>query len=284
MTSKILLTGATGTIGTELVKQLKHRGVAFSIMTARPGRGIAGATEVLGDFADPATLTRAFAGVDTLFLLFPFAPNAIDLARNAVAAAQAAGVKHIVRSSGIGADSTSPMAIAKMQGEIDDLVVATGIPYTLLRPAAFMQNHLNFNAAQIKAGAVHAPRGAGATSIVDVRDIAEVAAKVLLDPAAHAGQAYELTGPEALTEAQQMAIISRALGRTVKYIDVPEQAAIDAMVGMGMAPKVIEWFMSLNHIIKMGWAAGLSEDVAKLTEHPPRSFEAFVRDHVSAWQ
>ena len=182
MSTPILVTGATGTIGQALVKQLQSRGVNFAVMSSKPRREVSGLTTVQGDMTDVASLRTAFAGVDTMFLLFPFQANAVELARNAVQAAQAAGVKHIVRSSGAGADANSPVAIAQMQGSIDQLIEKSGIPYTLLRPNGFMQNWVNFSAGQIKAGAYAAPNGDGAISVIDVRDIAEVAAIVLTEP------------------------------------------------------------------------------------------------------
>lgn len=285
MTNHILVTGSTGNIGRELVKQLQARGADFAVMTTQPGRAPAGVRAVHGDFTQPASLAAAFAGTDTLFLLFPLVPGILDMARNAVAAAQAAGVRHIVRSSGAGADAGSPASIARVHGQIDDLIAGSGIAYTLLRPTSFMQNAINFSAGSIKgAGAIYAPHGNGAVSVIDVRDIAEAAAAVLAAPAAHAGAAYTLTGGEALTDAQMAADIGRAIGRDVAYVDVPEQAAVDAMTQMGMPPQLIDWLMSLNHVIKQGWAAGLTDDVRRLTGHPPRRFADFAREHADAWR
>lgn len=284
MSQRILVTGATGTIGSALVRALQARGADFAVMTSKPATRTDGVPVVVADFADRASLDRAFASVHTLFLLLPLVPNKRVLARHAVDAAQAAGIKHIVRSSGAGADSQSPVAIARLQGEIDDMVRASGIPFTLLQPNSFMQNHVTFNAAQIRAGAYYAPHGNSATSVVDARDVADAADAVLSNPAAHAGKHYTLTGPEALTDAEQMAEISRALGRTVKYVDVPDAAAVDAMNQYGVAPELIEWLMSLHHVIKQGWAAGVTTDVQALTGQAPRTFAAYAREHVSAWR
>jgi len=274
--SKILVTGASGTIGSALTPRLRELGADFAVMSSRPGHG------VHSDFNDLASLTRAFAGVHTLFLLLPLVPNKLQLADNAVAAAKAAGVQHIVRSSGAGADPASRIAIAQLQGQIDAKIAASGIAHTFLRPAGFMQNWVKYSAAQVKSGVVHAPHGDGAQSLVDARDIADAAAAVLVEPGAHAGKAYVLTGPEALTDAQMVAMISAALGREVRYVDVPEAAARQAMQGM---PEVmIDWFMSLNQIIKSGWAARITDDVQRLTGHAPRGFADFVRENVAAWR
>ncbi|MCZ8235363.1 MAG: SDR family oxidoreductase [Inhella sp.] len=285
MSNRILVTGASGNIGRALVAALGARGADFQVMSSRPGTAPAGLREVQGDFTQLDSLQAAFAGVDTLFLLLPLVPGIEEMARNAVDAAKAAGVKHIVRSSGAGADAHSPASLARVHGEIDDRVMASGIPFTLLRPSSFMQNHLNFYAGSIQAAsAVYAPRGEGAVGLIDVRDIAEVAALVLADPAAHVGAVYTLTGGEALTDAQSVAAISRAVGREIRYVDVPEAAAVEAMTQMGFAPTLIDWLMSLNHVIKQGWAAGLSDDVKRLTGHAPRTFDAFAREHAAAWR
>ncbi|MFM8821497.1 MAG: NAD(P)H-binding protein [Phenylobacterium sp.] len=130
MTNRILVTGGAGNIGAEIVKRLSARHADFAVMTHTSGAAPTGVTERHGDFLDPASLQRAFAGVDTLFLLFPLVPEMPRMAANAVAAAKAAGVRHIVRSSGAGADAASPAAIAKVHGEIDALVRNSGILHT----------------------------------------------------------------------------------------------------------------------------------------------------------
>jgi uncharacterized protein YbjT (DUF2867 family) len=284
MSTPILVTGATGTIGQTLVKQLQARGANFAVMSSKPGREVGGLASVLGDMADAASLRTAFVGVDTLFLLFPYQANAVELARNAVQAAQAAGVKHIVRSSGAGADANSPVAIAQMQGTIDQLIEQSGIPYTLLRPNGFMQNWVNFSAAQIKAGSYAAPNGDGAISVIDVRDIAEVAAIVLTDPAAHAGKVYTLTGGEALSTAQQLAMIAAAAGHPVRYDDISEAQAKAAMLAWGMDAQVVAWTLSLSYVYKQGWGAGISPDVQALTGQAPRRFADFVAENAAAWR
>lgn len=275
----ILVTGASGTIGSALIERLRAQGADFAVMSSRKGA----AGSVFGDFADVDSLKTAFAGVDTLFLLLPLVPNKLQLAANAVAAAKAAGVKHIVRSSGAGADAQSPVSLGRLQGQIDELIIASGMPYTLLRPVGFMQNWVNFHAAQVKAGTFHAPLGDGAQSMVDVRDIAEAAAVVLADPAAHAGRAYTLTGDEALTTAQVVGVLSAVTGREIRYVDLPEAAAEQAMAGMGLPPVIVDWMMSLNRATKQGWTAGITDDVQRLTGKAPRRFADFAAEHRAVW-
>jgi uncharacterized protein YbjT (DUF2867 family) len=279
MTAPLLITGATGTIGSELVKALAARGADFAVMSSKPGPG-----RVHGDFADPASLRLAFAGVNTLFLLFPLNPDSLQLARNAVEAAQAAGVKHIVRSSGAGADANSPVAIAKLQGSIDALIEASGIAYTLLRPNGFMQNWVNFYAGQLKAGSYTAPHGEAGISVVDVRDIADVAATVLLNPSAHIGQVYTLTGGEALSTRRQVATLATAAGRVIDYADITDTEAEAGLRAWGLPDVMVSYFMSLNHVYKQGWAAGVSPDVERLTGHAPRRFADFAKENSAAFE
>ncbi len=284
MANTILITGATGTIGSEVVKALQAKNLEFVAMSSRPGQTVGGKPTVFGDFARPETLRQAFHGIDTLFLLQPLVPEMAEFGIHAVDAAKAAGVRHIVRSSGAGADPDSPFSIAKVHGLVDRHVQESGFSWTLLRPNAFMQNFLTYYLEQIRSGAYTKPNGNGATSLVDVRDIAECAAAVLADPAAHAGHIYTLTGGEALTNAEQMAAISAAIGKEVRYVDVSEAAAIEAMTGMGFPSRVIDWLMSLNAVVKAGYAAGISDDVRLLTGHAPRRFADFVQENAAAWR
>jgi uncharacterized protein YbjT (DUF2867 family) len=283
MSTSILVTGASGTIGTQLLSVLREKGIEVTAMTSRPDHAIPGFRTIYGDFGNSESLREAFRGFDTIFLLQPLTPQMVEFGVNAVAAAKAAGVRHIVRSSGAGADSNSPFSLAQAHGLVDDAVRTSGMEWTVLRPTSFMQNHIHYNASQILNGTFYAPHGTGAISLVDVRDIAECAAIIVANPTEHRGKSYDLTGSEALTDAQQMAILSAGIGRTVQYVDIPAESATEAMTSMGMPAVVIDWLMSLNAVIKAGYAAGISEDVLRLTGHTPRTFEMFVKDHAAAW-
>lgn len=282
-TNQILVTGSTGNVGRELVGRLAEAGADFDVMS-RTDVEIHGARVRRGAFDDADSLTDAFRGVDTLFVLLPLVPEKLVLARNVAAAAQAAGVRHIVRSSGAGADPASPYALLRLQGEIDSTLSRTGIPTTFIRPASFMQNLTGYQASSIRSGALYAGLGDGAQSLIDVRDIADAAATVLRSPAAHAGKAYTLTGPTAYTAVQILAVIAAATGKPVTYVDVPEAAARAAMLGLGMPEIVVEWLLSLNQFIKHGGAAGITGDVRELTGRAARSLEAFADEHAAQWR
>lgn len=282
MAQRILVTGATGNIGTPLVQQLRSAGADFAVMRSQ---GIATGEGVrVASYEDVNALTRAFDGMDTVFLLLPLVENKLQLARNAAEAARRAGVRHIVRSSGAGADPDSPVALARLQGQVDAVLAETGIATTFLRPASFMQNYATFMAAQVKAGTVYAAHGDAAQSVVDTRDIAAAAAAVLLNPAPHAGKAYTLTGGESLTTQAFLDQVGAALGRPVAYQPVSFDEAASAMAGMGMPPWLVTLLDSLNRVIAAGYTAGISPDVAALTGRTPITAARFAADHVAAWR
>ncbi len=284
MSNKILVTGATGTIGSELVKALLASGTAFDIMSSKPDT-VAAVPVRTASFESVEQLTQAFAGIDTLFVLLPLVPHKVQLARNVAQAAQAAGVKHIVRSSGAGADAKAGFSLPRLQGEIDDIFSQSGIPSTFLRNAGFMQNYISFQKQMVKDGMLYAATNDAAQSLIDVRDIAAVAALILRNPQSHAGKAYTLTGGESLTDTQRAKLLSNALGKTVGYTPISVEYSSGVMRNEWHMPApLVDWMDSLNTLVGMGYAAGLSPDAQQLLSHPPISFAQFTHDYAASWQ
>jgi uncharacterized protein YbjT (DUF2867 family) len=285
MANKILVTGASGTIGSALIKELQSTGTEFEVMTSKPNAQVHGQTARQASFEDVAQLTEAFKGIDTLFVLLPLVPHKVQLARNVAAAAQAAGVKHIVRSSGAGADANASFSLPKLQGTIDQIFTDTGIPSTFLRNAGFMQNYITFYQGLVKGGMVYAASADAAQSLVDVRDIAAVAALILRAPEAHAGKAYTLTGGESLTDTQRVAMLSQAVGHAVGFTAISvDQAAHTMKSDWGMPEVMVDWMSSLNQIVSAGYAAGISGDVQNLLGRAPITFRQFALDHAALWR
>lgn len=279
----LLITGATGNIGRALLPLLKDAGATLwaGSTSGQPVDGVPGRAV---DFNDVAALTRAFAGVDTAFIVIPLNPRMVAMAAHVAQAARAAGVKHLVRVSGAGADPASPFTIGRVQGEVDQHLTTSGIPVTLLRPKNFMQNFSNFGADMIKNGTFYSSQGSGRIPFIDVRDIAAVAAQVLQQPAAHAGQAYVLTGPEALTNREALDAIGQAIGRPIALVDIPEAAAVQAMRDIGLPDLVVDVMSSLNQLIAAGHVAETTDTVQRLTGQPPRRFADYARDHALSWR
>lgn len=278
-----LITGATGNVGRALLPLLRAHDATLIAGSTR-GEAIDGVPGRAIDFNDVPSLTRAFAGVDVAFIVIPLNPNMVPMAGNVAQAARAAGVKHLVRVSGAGADPASPYTIGRVQGEADQHLIASGTPITLLRPKNFMQNFSSFLAGMVKGGTFYSSQGQGRIPFIDVRDIAAVAAKVLENPAAHAGQAHVLTGPEALTNREALDLIGQAVGRMIQLVDIPEEAAVKSMREMGMPDLVVDVMSSLNQLIAAGYVAETTDTVQRLTGRPARRFADFVQEHVKAWR
>ncbi|GIX24958.1 MAG: NAD(P)-dependent oxidoreductase [Caldimonas sp.] len=281
----ILVTGATGNIGRALVERLQTTPPSLSVIAASPsGQSVAGAPGRALNLLDPDSAQAAMQGVDRLFLLTPAHPEMEAMTAHAVRAAQAAGVQHIVRISGAGADPESEIAIARLQGRCDRIVIDSGIAYTLLRPKNFMQNFTTFLRDMIRAGTVYSSQGEGRVPFIDARDIAAVAARILREPQAHAGKAYTLTGPQALTHAEALAVIAEHIGRPIQLVPISEEQAVDGMRQAGMPEPLVQAMSSLNRVIAAGWVAEVTDDVPRLLGRPATAWADFVAEHRHVWQ
>lgn len=281
--TSILITGATGNIGSALIPLLKNEPLNLWAGSTQ-GQMIDGVAGCAIDFLSLDNLHRAFDGIDTAFIVIPAHPRMLEMADNIAQAAKSSAVQHLVRVSGAGADHTSNIAIAKAQGQVDRTLVESGIASTFLRPKNFMQNFSGFLAGMIKSGTFYTSQGEGKVPFIDVRDIAEVAAQILKNPAAHAGQAYTLTGSEALSNQEAIHLISQATQRPIELVQVPETAAVQSMRDMGMPDFVVKLMSSLNQIIAAGYVAEVTDTVAQILGKPARRFEDFAQEYASSWQ
>lgn len=287
MTTTILVTGATGTIGSRLVKALTGKAntaVRVAVRDAKQGAALEGGniTPVAFDWTKPETVAAALRGVDKAFLLTPFNDESVGYGKAFVDAAKTAGVKHLVKLSVVGAEQEPGILGGRWHREVEKHIEASGLAYTFLRPGFFADNFIGYYPPDAE-GMIYLPIGDGAVSWIDTRDIADVAAHVLTT-SGHEGQGYVLTGPEALTIAQAAASIGAASGRNVRYVDVPESAAEGAMKGMGLPAWMIQVMMELHGICKAGYASGVSDAVEKLLGRKPRTFAEFTRDYAAAWK
>jgi uncharacterized protein YbjT (DUF2867 family) len=281
----ILITGATGTNGGEVLKRLVQQGVPVRAMVRNPAKADAlrqpNVEIVEGDFDRPETLASALAGVERAFLVTNSTDRAEQQQLAFVRAAGQSGVKHIVKVSQIHADANSPVRFLRYHAAVEAAIKASGMAYTFLRPNLFMQGLLDFVPLIKEQNAFFAPIGDAKVSIVDVRDIADVAAAALTTEG-HAGKTYDLTGPEALTHAQMAAYLSDVIGRPIAFVDIAPDAMRAAVVGMHMpewqADGLIEDYA---HYVR-GEAAAVAPDIQQVTGKPARTFEAFVHDYASA--
>lgn len=285
MNKPILVTGATGTIGREVVRHLSKKNAAVRAGirdTAKARTQFGEAVEVTPfDFEGTGSYSAALKDVEKLFILPPLIPNQVDVITALVEAAKSAGVRHIVKLSAIGADPEARSTLGKWHGQTDEHIRQSGLALTILRPNSFMQNFINYFPP--RDGVIYLPWGEGKASFVDARDIGAVAAEILTDDG-HVGSTYDLTGPEALGIADVARILSTGASREIRYIDVPEAAARDAMLQAHIPEWQVDALLELHAINKKGLWNGVTSDVEKITGHSATTFTQFARDHAASFR
>lgn len=296
----ILVTGATGTVGSEVVKQLtspsslssgsRVRAAVHSKNKADKLRDENKTVEIVNmDYNKPETIVDALNGVDKLFLLTLPTPNMTEITSSLINEAKKNNVKHIVKLSVLDADAEPGIMITRLHRQEERIIEESGMPYTFLRAGAFMQNFINFFGQTIKTqNAIYLPVGDGKVSFVDVRDIAAVATEILLaknngskSKQQHEYKKYDITGNEALSYSQAAEILSNVLGRRISYVNVTEEDARNAMKKMGMEDWLIDALVELYSVIRSGYASQSTTVVEQIIGRKPISLEQFARDYAS---
>ncbi len=285
MSEPILVTGVTGNVGREVAKRLVEAGHAVRGAVREPGRvrepSGGGLTYVPFDFEDPSTWEPAFAGVRRLFLVRPPALSDVKRTLNpALDVAKRVGVEHVVFLSLMGVERNRVVPHAKVEQHLQRI----GLPCTSLRASFFMQNLDTTHRAEIRdRDEIFIPAGKGKTSFIDVRDIAEVAALALTD-ASHRGRAYTLTGSEALDYHEVAALFTRVLGRPIRYAAPSAWAYGWRMHRQGMPLPFILVTEGIYTVVRLGRAAGVTPEVARLLGREPLRLEQYVRDSADCWR
>jgi uncharacterized protein YbjT (DUF2867 family) len=283
----ILITGASGNVGTELARILTARAIPFRAMVRSPeaaqkNEALAGAELVAGDFNDAATIARALTGVDRAFLLTPSSEQAEAQQSDFVDVARREGVRHLVKLSQLAADPASPVRFLRYHAAVEQTIRGSGLAYTFLRPNLFMQGLLGFRASIVAEGRFFAAAGDARISAVDVRDIAAVAAAALTEPG-HEGRTYDITGPEALTHAEMAERLSAALGRRVEFVDIPPDAMRQALIGFGFPTWQADGLIEDYAHYRRDEASAIASGVQDATGTAPRAFAEFARDYAPAF-
>ena len=284
----ILVSGATGTVGSEVVKQLATSGHAIKAaihtheaeyLVQFPQVDI-----VKIDFANPVTISSALTGVDKLFLVTPITPDMDNITANIVQEAKNKGVKYIVKLSAAGADSESGINIGRLHRKEEKMIEDADIEYNFLRPVAFMQNFVNYFGETIrKQNGIYTSAGEGKIGFIDARDIASVAVQLLTNnDTKYKNKSFELTGKEALSYGQAAEILSKELGRKISHIDVPEEEARKGMKKVGMSDWLIDDIMKFYGIIKSGYGSQITNTIEEITGKKPILFSQFAKDYAKA--
>jgi uncharacterized protein YbjT (DUF2867 family) len=278
----ILITGASGSVGKAVLQEAirtgsKVRGMCRSKEDA--AKASSGCEAVLADYADKQSLLKALDGVSSVYVVCSPIPQLVELESNMVEVCKEAGVKHIVLNSALGAGDY-PKSFPSWHRKVEDKLKATGMSYTILRPNGFLQNIVAFNASSIRTqGAFYAAMGDARVSYLDVGDIAVVAVKAL-QGGAHSGKTYELNGPEAISNQELAARISKVTGRTVTFTDIPESAQRDAMLGLGMPEWQVTALLELQQYYKQGGGARTDGLLHTLIGRAPVTLDQYLAANI----
>jgi uncharacterized protein YbjT (DUF2867 family) len=280
----ILITGASGNVGREVLKQITQTGVevraAFQSMSKAAGTP-SGVDIVSLDYNQAETFKTALKGVDRVFLVGPPTAQLTALERKAMEVIAQSEVRQVVKLSAMGGRDA---IFTRQHAESEDYIQATGVPYTFLRPNGFMQNMVNYNAPTINAqSAFYGSEGDGRVSHIDIRDVAAVAVKALTEDG-HVGRAYMLTGPEALTNKGIAQILSDELGREIRFINLAPAQLKEALLSAGVPEWNADALLDLQQLYREGKAATVTRDVEQILGRQPISFAQFFRDHKSAFE
>lgn len=288
MAQSIFISGATGNIGSPLVDALRKMGASVRAgahsQKSRQALAAKGVEVVDFDFQDKQSIVKALKGCKKAFSLSPIAPNMAEQGLNFIEAAKESGVEYVLRSSGMGADNPQAISLGRQHRKVELALESSGLAYSIIRPNSFMQNYINFTGETIRAGnAIYLPMGNGRISLIDARDVADAAAEILTNNT-HAGKAYTLTGSEAISNQEIADLLTKATGRQIAYVDIPEQKAREAMLNIGMPEIITEWILELYAINKAGYTAALSTSFKDILGREARTFETFAHEYASSFK
>ena len=287
---KILVLGPTGNVGSALIPRLTAMGADVRVLVrdepSEPTKGQAlkdaGVEVFYGDLNNLETLHQAFEEVAKVFLLTTPGPNGGAMASNAISAARQSGNPHVVNLSVAKATPEHPSRFGREHGETEIELTESGLPYTFVRAIYFMQNTLPAAQTIASQGTIYMPMKNGKVGMIDARDVAEAVAMVLTSDG-HEGKSYVLTGPDSMSIQDVAESLSKVLEKEVKYVDVPPEAAREAMLGMGMPEWIADGILELAAALGEGLGDYTTDDFEQLTGHQANSYETFARDFAAVF-
>lgn len=288
MPRTVLITGATGTVSTALMNALEGADVKLRALVREESKADAlrdrNAEIFVGDLDDVTSLPPAFEGVHDVWLLNPNGPRAPENNMNATWAARQAGVERVMRLSVVGAAHDAPNRSGRLHALSDQETERSGMRWTILRPHWFMQNLLNEAGDISTTGTFSLNMTSARLGMIDVRDIAECAARVLLDdPDRHNGKTYTLTGPRSLTFDEVAEHFGLALGRPITYLPVSDSTKRKTLLGYGVPTWIVGMLEEYARAYDSGWGDFTTDTVTDLLGRPPRDIADFARDHSAAF-
>lgn len=284
----ILITGATGTVGREVVAELQRLGASDVRALVRDAARAsfirdAGFDTIEGDFDKPETLDAALEGVERALLLTPPSPHTVAHQSAFIKSAKRAGVRRVVKLSAVGADANAPEGFGKWHGLSEELLKSSGLGWTILRPNFFMQNLLGQAQSVATQGQLYQVGGDARASLIDARDIAAVVARTLTDEG-HEGETYTLTGPESLSYTDVAAKLSEATGRQVTYVPLTPEQFREGALAQGLPAWLVSALERLNELFVAGDAEAITDEVQRVGGKEPTTFDEFARDYANVFK
>lgn len=286
----ILVTGSNGHTGSALINGLLAKPCGDKIKIFA---GISAHSKLKKSYPDMETrlcpygdqqqLLQSLKGIDSAYLMVPFARDMVAWGRQFVESAVANDVKFIVRLSGLGAALDSDSAMGRLHGQIDELVRRSGINYCILRCNSFMQNFTGMYRAMIRRGTLALAHGDAGVSFIDTDDIASVAANVIASPDNYSGVTLDLHGPRCLSNRDIVAAISRATGNTIEYLPINDERAREGYRRAGLSEWEQQVFCSLDNYFRAGYGVGSSDNVERIIGHKANDFLVFSELHRDCW-
>lgn len=288
MSETIVISGATGTIGSQTATQLLEAGATVRVgvrsVDKAAGLKARGAEVVAMDLTDLDAVAAALEGAGAMLLVAPFVEDYAGLHRQIAERAKAAGV-FLLRISALGADPQAPLSLGKLHGQADAALATSGVAHAIVQPTFFQDNLVKFHLSTIAGeGAFYGASHGGKVSYISSADIAAVASAILQRPEAHQGKTYVLTGGEAFTDDQVGKLLGAATGKTVRYVDLTEDQLAAGLRSAGMDAFMAEALVGLESVKAQGWAEEVSPVVEALLGRKPESLESFLERNADAFR
>lgn len=282
----ILLTGITGTTGSQVLQVLSSKDITLRAMVRDPEKvkdiSIPKLEIVQGDFEDEASLENALQGVDKAFMLMPNIEEQLNNEKRFVDVAKKLDVSHLVKLSASGADANSKALLKSYHGKSEEHIAQSGLGYTSIRPNYYMQNMLHCAASVIAEDKFYLPMRGGRTGIIDVQDVAEFIAEVLTG-SGHERQTYYITGPEILSFTELAEQMSEVLERGISYVDIPADDFCHQLRSWGTDDWYVDAVSNLFEFIARDDGAKVTNTFAEICGKAPRSFNQFIRQHAAVF-